>query len=91
MSCVFVPQIGGGTTPGKPKASAGVDQAKVYHCAAFLLRSGNGSETKSSHAYDIVTGGDNGYLYLWVEGVCARTVRASRGAIRCLKVHNSVV
>jgi hypothetical protein len=71
---------------GKTKASVSVDQAKIYFCSAFILRSARGSEAQGSHSYDIVSGGDNGYLYLWVEGVCTRTVRASRGAIRCIKV-----
>jgi hypothetical protein len=79
--------MGSGTPAGnKAKAAVSVDQAKIYYCSAFLLRPGRGSEARGSHEYDIVSGGDNGYLYLWVEGVCARTVRASRGAIRCIKV-----
>ena len=81
-----------GATPGKAKASVSVDQAKVYYCSAFVQRAssggggGGGDNKDSSHAHDIVSGGDNGHLYLWVEGVCARTARASRGAIRCIKV-----
>ncbi len=67
--------------------SASVDQAKIYHCSAYLFRSGPGGGASSAgNGYDVVSGGDNGYLYLWVEGVCLRTARASRGAIRCIKV-----
>lgn len=78
---------GGGSTPVVgTRANVSVGQAKVYWCSSFILRSGRDSETRGSQQYDVVSGGDNGYLYLWVEGVCFKTVRASRGAIRCIKV-----
>lgn len=78
----------GAPAAGKAKPNVSVDQAKVYWCSAFIQRPGRDSEANGNrdHEYDVVSGGDNGYLYLWVEGVCVKTVRASRGAIRCIKV-----
>lgn len=70
-------------------ASVSVDQAKIYYCSEFILR-GSSRETprplEKGNEYNVVTGGDNGYVYMWEYCVCIANVRASRGAIKTIKV-----
>ena len=69
-----------------------VDQAKIYHCSEFIERQvPRDRPTARGNDYNVITGGDNGYLYQWESCVCVGTVRASRGAIRSIKVRTFFV
>jgi hypothetical protein len=77
----------GGATPAKAVAS--VDQAKIYYCSEFIRRSSSRETPRPlerGNEYNVVTGGDNGYVYMWEHCVCIGTARASRGAVSTIKV-----
>ena len=40
---------------------------------------------------DVVTGGDNGFLYLWRQGLCVKAVRVipNEGSLDCLQIHRA--
>ena len=93
--CNWVQRSGGyvaGGVRGAAPAKASVDQAKIYFCSEFIRReepqdrSARDRPMDRGSEFNVITGGDNGYLYLWENCVCINTVRASRGAVQTIKV-----
>eukprot|EP00605_Chrysophyceae_sp_TOSAG23-4_P002101 GSChrysophyteH1.ASY1.ANO1.2327.1 assembled CDS len=54
--------------------SVGVGPPDTHKCAIFLPRQND--EDPVAAQYDVLTAGDNGYVYLWQEGGCVRCSQA---------------
>mmetsp|Transcript_3035 Transcript_3035/g.4634 ORF Transcript_3035/g.4634 Transcript_3035/m.4634 type:complete len:1138 (-) Transcript_3035:82-3495(-) len=63
-----------------------VKKPKIFTCSAFVPSSDEGSRVSEVPSYDVVTGGDNGYVFLWRKSKCIFAVDAiHNGAVRCLQ------
>ena len=52
----------------------GIAPPGVHHCAIFVPQANDADPVAPQ--YDVITAGDNGYLYLWQEAGCVRTSQA---------------
>jgi len=78
--------VGAATGRSKDANKSTVGHAQVYHCSAYIQKVAGDTPIERGNTYNVVTGGNNGYLYLWDNCVCIQTIKASRGDIRAIKV-----
>lgn len=63
-----------------------VDHAPIYYCTAFIQQPDDGTGGSLNKNDDLVSGGSNGYVYLWRGQECAQVLKVSTSPVRALQV-----
>lgn len=63
-----------------------VDHAPIYYCSAFMKPCDDLAGGTINKNDDLVSGGSNGYVYLWRGKECAHVLKVSRSPVRAMQV-----